>query len=115
GVGATGTVYRATDTGTGRTVAVKALRPGRADPRAHQILLREARYLQAVHHPRIVGHIGTVEHDGQLYVVQENIPGRRLEHWKQNRSLIDVVEVYVQVAEAVAALHEHRLVHRDLK
>ncbi len=113
-----GEVYRARDTRLGRDVAIKVLPEGLSgNAHARDRMEREARAISALNHPNIctlydVGH----ERD-RLYLVMEHLEGETLDR-RLARGLLplgDVVRLAIQMADALAAAHEHGIVHRDLK
>jgi serine/threonine protein kinase len=80
GRGGMGDVYRARDTQTGETVAVKALKPGvvALDPDIVERFAREGQVLRQLNHPNIVKMVAAVEKDGQHYLVIEYVGGGSL-------------------------------------
>ncbi|MEM6988957.1 MAG: serine/threonine-protein kinase [Myxococcota bacterium] len=117
GRGAMGLVVRARDAELDRDVAIKLLTGDDRDPVARARLLREAQSAAGLSHPNVVAvhQIGT--HDGQVYVVMEAVDGGTLGEWIEHepRSWREVVDVYLQAGEGLAAAHRHGLVHRDFK
>lgn len=117
GRGGMGTVYRATDTRLGRTVALKLLPADAASPARRQRFLREAQAASALDHPGIVAVHDVGSHQGSDFIVMEHVRGRTL------REVVDSGPVAVedalswvrQAAEALAAAHAAGIVHRDLK
>ena len=118
GAGGMGEVYRAEHVKIGRVVAIKILT--QADPRAGLTarFLNEARIQAGVHHPHIVGLYDFVEHAGRPCIIMEYVDGdmldRRLERSKGLR-LAETLPLFREIVEAVAHLHKHRIVHRDIK
>ncbi|MFT3694101.1 MAG: protein kinase [Kofleriaceae bacterium] len=108
GAGAMGVVYAAEDPELGRTVALKLC----AAPR----LLREAQALAKLQHPNVVTlhELGTF--GDQAFVALEHVAGGTLTTWLATpRSVGEVVRIFVQVGEGLAAAHAAGLVHRDVK
>jgi eukaryotic-like serine/threonine-protein kinase len=118
GVGGMGEVYRARDSRLNRDVALKVLRTdSAAGPDQRSRFEREAHALAALNHPNIVVvHDFGIE-DGQPYIVSELVEGESL------RALLDgkpvparrLVDIAVQIADALAAAHAAGIFHRDLK
>jgi serine/threonine protein kinase len=118
GRGGFGAVYEAQDRELGRRVALKTLRPGRArDEWADEQLQEEARAAAALSHPGIVTLFEACTCDRGPYLVMELLRGETLEERLARGPLpvAEAVEVGLQVARALAHVHEHGLVHRDVK
>ncbi|MCH9686534.1 MAG: serine/threonine-protein kinase, partial [Deltaproteobacteria bacterium] len=120
GAGGMGVVYAAYDTELARRVAVKMLPsgPGRrwsinAAPR----LRREARALAQLAHPNVVAIYDVGETNGTLFVAMELVEGQTLGAWQRAtaRPWVEVVDIYLQAGEGLAAAHRQGLVHRDFK
>ncbi len=118
GAGGMGEVYKARDTRLGRTVAIKVLAAlGQADPESRARFEREAKVLASFDHPHIcalhdVGREGGVDFIVMPYVAGETLAAR-LD--KGRMPLPQVVEVAMQIADALDRAHAHGIVHRDLK
>ncbi|MFD8707183.1 serine/threonine-protein kinase [Kitasatospora sp. NPDC059648] len=115
GAGGMGEVWAAQDTLLGRPVALKLMQDDGPSDRAR--FLREAQAAAGLQHPGIVVVHDFGEHDGQPYLVMELLAGHSLQD-----GLLDgpfpvsrVIELGVQVAEALAVAHRAGLVHRDIK
>ncbi|NQV33932.1 MAG: serine/threonine-protein kinase [Phycisphaeraceae bacterium] len=119
GRGAAGVVYLAHDTKLDRSVAIKSL-PAEvmANPKARLRFSREARLLASVNHPNIATiHEVLEEAEGVGYLVLEYVPGQTLAERIAGARLkpAEALSIAQQIAEAVAAAHEHDVIHRDLK
>jgi formylglycine-generating enzyme required for sulfatase activity len=117
--GSFGAVYLARDDELQRFVAIKVPRASRfVDEAAIGNFVREARAAAAINHPGIVT-IFDVGRDtsGACFVVMEYLPGRSLEDLLKPEQLpySRVVDLMIEVADAVHAAHKQGLVHRDLK
>ncbi|MEM7159608.1 MAG: serine/threonine-protein kinase [Myxococcota bacterium] len=119
GRGGMGVVYSALDTELDRSVALKVLRhtPGRRGINAEPRLRREARALARLAHPNVVAIYDVGSEHGTVYVAMELVDGQTLTHWQRTRarSWAEIVDVYLQAGEGLAAAHRQGLVHRDFK
>ncbi|MHC4707377.1 MAG: serine/threonine-protein kinase, partial [Planctomycetota bacterium] len=119
GRGGAGVVYLAHDTKLGRSVAIKSLPPEVKDnPKALSRFTREARVLASLNHPNIATIYDELEEtEGLIYLVLEYVPGQTLAERiaKKPLKLEEALTIALQIAEAVAAAHEHDVIHRDLK
>jgi tRNA A-37 threonylcarbamoyl transferase component Bud32 len=119
GRGALSTVYQATDAMTGNTVAVKALNPEfvtRAELR--QRLRTEARTLQRLSHPNIVGVIDFVETGQAVWLVTESVEGTSLRNVLIHARRLEpeqALSIFTGLLAGLAYAHERGLAHGDLK
>ncbi|MBZ5635943.1 MAG: protein kinase [Acidobacteriia bacterium] len=114
GSGGMGQVFRARDPRLNREVALKLLPPEySADPVRKQRFEQEARAIAALNHPGIV----SIYDVGDGWMVTELVQGETLRAalQKGELTLLQVVDVGAQIAEALAAAHETGISHRDLK
>lgn len=113
-----GSVWRATQTALGRSVALKVLAPElQLDAESRARFEREARVLAAFEHPGAVSVIEIGEDNGLLFLVMELVLGETLTSLvrAEELSLSDRILVIAGVAETLAAAHERAIVHRDVK
>jgi serine/threonine-protein kinase len=119
GRGGAGVVYLAHDTKLDRPVAIKSLPLEVKDnPKVLSRFTREARVLASLNHPNIATIYDELEDtEGVSYLVLEYVPGQTLAERiaKGPLKVEEVLTTAVQIAEAVAAAHEHDVIHRDLK
>jgi eukaryotic-like serine/threonine-protein kinase len=118
GQGGMGAVYKARDTQLGRQVAIKVLIPSgdqSADRRAR--FLREARAASSLNHPNIVTIHDIVTIEAGDCIVMELVRGRTLADLLAAGRLpvVDCLKLAVQIADALSAVHDARIVHRDVK
>jgi tetratricopeptide (TPR) repeat protein len=118
GSGGMGVVYEAEDTRLGRHVAVKLLSPEACcDQPAMERFLREARIVSSLSHPHICTLHDIGEHEGQQFMVMELLEGESLKQriGRGPMPLDDVLDLGVQIADALDAAHSHGVIHRDIK
>ena len=118
--GGMGDVYRATDTLMQTTVAVKVLKPQVIAEDATLVgrFLREAEALRKLNHPNIVRVIDTFEEDGRHYIVMEYMPGGSLAQLIRREGQVPierVVQIGLDLADALTRTHRLDIIHRDLK
>ncbi len=105
----------------GGAVAVKVSKQGldRASSRTLVHLQNEVEALAKLRHPSLVHFFAAgFLSDGRMYIAMELIEGTRLDHYLQACGRIDVLEairIVGAIAEALAHVHEHNVLHLDLK
>jgi serine/threonine-protein kinase len=119
GRGGMGVVYRATQLGLDRAVALKLVAPERAaDASFRARFEREARVAAAIEHPNVIPVYGAGEEDGRLYLLMRWVPGTDLQALIRRSGRLDYAHaatIVAQVAAGLDAAHAVGLVHRDVK
>src|SRR5215468_7629951 len=114
-----GLVYRAEQRILGRTVALKVIRAEIAESGDYrERFLREVRFAAAVDHPHVVSVFDAGEQEGRLYLAMQWVDGPDLGTLidRQQRLAPErVVLIGMQLAQALQAVHDAGLVHRDVK
>jgi TolB-like protein len=113
-----GVVYEAEDLKLGRHVALKFIPENLAgDPKSLERFGREARAASLLNHPNICTIHSIEDNNGHPFIVMEKLEGESLKQCISGQAMaIDkVLDISIQVADALAASHAKGIVHRDIK
>jgi serine/threonine protein kinase len=116
--GGHGVIYRAVNTTTKRTVALKLLRAGVTASRQERMRFQKnGEALARLSHPNIVTLYSVGEYQGHPYVEMEYVEGGSLDRLIRHSfpTERETATLLKQLAQAVQYAHEHGVIHRDLK
>src|SRR5262245_4810515 len=118
GSGGMGVVYEAEDSRLGRSVALKFLPPDLAqDAPSLERFQREARAASALNHSNICTVYAIEQHGAQHFIVMELLEGQTLLQAmaRQTFTVAELVDIGIQIADALESAHAKGIVHRDIK
>jgi serine/threonine-protein kinase len=118
GTGATSRIYLATRGTDGKRVVVKVMKSGAAEAARSQYFLLEMQVLQKMSHPNVVRITDAGEAQGVLFFTMPFIEGETMRHRLAREGafpMSDATRIARDVAMALAHVHSHGVVHRDVK
>src|SRR3954468_10734544 len=119
GRGGMGVVYRATELGLDRTVALKLITPALAgDPDFRARFVRESRAAASIEHPNVIPIFSAGEEQDVLYISMRFVDGEDLRALLRREAPLEplrAARIVAQIGTALDAAHERGLVHRDVK
>ena len=117
GRGGMGVVYRASDPLLNRDVAIKLIPPTLLNPETEQRFQREAQLVAQMDHPAVVPIFDYGKHEGSLFFVMPVVEGTNLRWFQRDNSLTlgEVIDIGIQVSEALEYSHSRGVSHRDIK
>ena len=118
GAGGMGEIYRASDTRLRRDVAIKILPESlMKDASAIERFMREAYAASALNHPNILTIFDIGEHEKTHFIATEFVEGETLRQKMQDSKfrLAEILDIAIQIANALVAAHEAGIIHRDIK
>ncbi len=117
GRGGMGVVYRASDPLLNRDVAIKLIPPTLLNSETEQRFQREAQLVAQMDHPAVVPIFDYGKHEGSLFFVMPVVEGTNLRWFHRDATLTlgEVIDIGIQVAEALEYSHSRGVSHRDIK
>ena len=118
GKGGMGTVYKGIDTRTDTPVAIKYLRPELIDSHLIERFKREGEALRELNHPNIVKMLDAVEDGLDHYLIMEYVAGGdlfRLMRQEGKLPIDRILQIGLDIADALTRAHRLEIIHRDLK
>src|SRR5215471_12075325 len=118
GGGGMGVVYEAEDVRLGRRVALKFIPDNLVgDPKSLERFEREARAASQLNHPNICTIHGIEDNNGHPFIVMEKLEGQSVKQMIHGKPMDvdEILDIGVQVADALVASHAKGIIHRDIK
>jgi len=122
GKGSSGTVYHVKRLSDKKSYALKEVSMSGLQVRERDDALNEVRLLASVSHPNIIKYYEAFVESSKLYIVTELVRDgdlfaklQRTHSRRQNLPEETIWSIFVQISDALKALHDHKIIHRDLK
>ena len=119
GEGGMGAVFKGLDTQTGQPIAIKLLKPQILEnhPELVERFRREGEALRELNHPNIVKMVDILEDDNKHYIIMEYVSGGDLAGVlaQGNMSVSRILDIAIDLADALTRTHKLGIIHRDLK
>ena len=117
--GGFGEVYKGYHKQLGIDIAIKVLKNDKAfDQEIKERFFREAKIMATINHPNVVRIYDTGEYQGRIYLIMDYIDGLDLEAFVKNKKELSSTEhlsLMAQITDALAAIHNQSIIHRDVK
>lgn len=117
GEGGMGEVYLGVHAKLNRAAAIKVLSRTSADASFTSRFFNEAQLQASLHHPNVAALYDFSEINGQLFIFMEFVDGESLEDLVNRRAFTvdDALKTFTGICEAIAFIHSHGIIHRDIK
>jgi serine/threonine protein kinase len=117
GEGGMGVVYCGVHEKLGRSAAIKILGTAAADPSFKTRFMNEARLQAGLHHPNVATLYDFREQNDELVIFMELVDGKCLDTLIERRAFTvdESLTVFASICEAIAYIHDHGVIHRDIK
>ncbi len=117
GEGGMGRVYRGVHQKLGRPTAIKVLSSSCEDPNFRVRFMNEARLQAGLHHPNVATLYDFREHGDELVIFMELVDGDCLDHLvdRHTFTIDEALTVFASICDAIAYIHDHGIIHRDIK
>jgi serine/threonine protein kinase len=118
GEGSFSTVYLAKNLHSGATVVAKVINKKVLDPKIYNNVMKEAKILESLHHKNIITIYHTEENEDTITFFMDYYPGGDIHSFSEEYEYLSECMAFTiisQLVEAVEYLHQHNVIHRDIK